>query len=432
MFTQKIMFAQGGHLYIGNQTDGFTLVDEAGVGGDAYHVGNELSIIQAGRYFWIVDGENPLRRVNIDTEVLDEPGPTTAAPIPTTTRLLALYRGRLFHGRFAADPYNYYASKSGDFLDYDAADITQNGAFAGNNTQQAGLLGDTLIAMIPYGDVSMVMGMSSSMAVMRGDPKAGGSIDTVSREIGIVRPQAWARDPDGNLYFLSRDGLYAMQPGGGTPKPMSRGRLDDTLGNINHATTKVMMTWDPGELGLKIYLMPLFDNLPTRVVFWEQRKDAFWPDLIAPGVGPTAAAPIAGADKRFVLLGCWDGFLRTLDENALTDDGEAIESFVDYPPMQFNGDMVDSKIVQSRYLFADNGTNFGATYSLRVATDAVTARTADISYSRTLTVGGYQGLDRHRERGACAILRVANSVLSKTWAIERTTLLVAPSGRVRA
>lgn len=443
MFTEKILYAQGGHLYVGNQTDGFTMVDESGITAPAYGMGNELSIVQAGRYWWIVDGVNALRRVNIDTAVLDEPGPTTAAAIPTNARLLALYRGRLFHARIGTDPYNYYASFSGDFLNYDASDDTQDGSFAGNNTQQAGLLGDILTAMIPYGDVSMVMGMSNSIAVMRGDPKAGGSIDTLSREIGIVRPNAWARSPDGSLFFMARDGLYKISGeatsrldlyGGiasATPAAISRGRLDETLGAINHNTTKVMMSWDPGEQGLKIYLMPLDNTQPTISVFWEQRKDAYWRDVIAPGVGPTACALVNAPDQQFVLLGCWDGFLRQLSPTALSDDGAAITSFVDYPPQQFQGPMVDAKIVQSRYLFADNGSNFAASYSLRVANDPVTALNATTSYQQFLSEGGYEGLDRHRQRGACAILRISNNQLNKAWAIEKTTLMVAPSGRVR-
>lgn len=430
---EKVIYGQDGETYLGSIADGFTLVDASALTPDTtYTTGEEVSIAAAYGYFWVVDGVISLRRVAVDTGVITQPA-ATAGSLPALSRLVWLYRGRLFHGRFAADPRNYYASKSGDPLNYDVSDITQNGAFAGNNTQQAGLLGDILTAAIPYGDVSCVMGMASSIAIMRGDPKAGGSLDTVSREIGIVGPTAWARDPDGRLYFMARDGLYTLTTSNPNPEPMSRGRLDETLGSIDFSTYRVRMAWDPAEYGLKIFLVPSSDSDLTYSIFWEKRKDAYWPDAYPAAKGPTAVCTARGAvgAGELVILGSRDGYLRGITAGALTDDSETITSYVDYPAQQFNGDMVNSKIVQSRFLFADNGTNFGCSYFWKLSTDAITAEDADVVGGRTLTLGGYQTLDRTRIRGACGILTLQNTVNARGWAIERTTLMVAPSGRVR-
>ena len=433
---EKILYAQGGEYYLGTSATGFMQVDASALTpATGYTPGLIPSICFAGGYFWVIDGVCALRRINATDGTITEPA-ATAGTIPTGATMLWLYRGRLFHGKFIDDPYNYYASKSGDFLDYDASNITQVGAFAGNDTQQAGLLGDILTAAIPYGDVSCIMGMAGSIAIMRGDPRAGGSIDFLSREVGIAGPTAWCRTPDGDLYFMARDGLYAIQGSAGSsfgaPKPMSLNKLDTTLGQVDFATHTVAMAYDPDEQGVKIFLVPN-DGSAGKSVFVSRANGSLWIDEYPAGKSPTAACEVrgAGGTDRKCLLGCQDGYLRILDPAARDDDGALITSYVDYGPLQFHGPMMNAKIVQSRLLFGDNGTNFGATFDLRVGTDPVTARVASPVYSRTLTLAGYQSLNRHRERGACAILRIGNAELSKTWAIEQLTLLVAPSGRVR-
>jgi hypothetical protein len=431
-FTEKILYGQGGNLYIGNRDTGFVLVDDSGVGGPAYLTDHEFSICAAGRYFWYVDGVTPLRRVNMDTEVLDEPA-ATGGTIPTDSRLLWLYRDRLFHGRLASQPYNYVASKSGDFLNYDAGDTTQTGAFAGNTTAQAGLLGDIQTAAIPYGDNSCVMGMANMIAVMRGDPKSGGNIDVISREIGMVGPRAWARDPDGNLYFMSRDGLYVMTPTT-PPKPMSRGRMDQTLGTIDHTSTKIMMAWDPKEEGLKIYLMPLTAGDPTTVVYWEQRKNAFWIDSVGAGVGPTACVTVNSAARRTVVLGCWDGYLRELNEEALTDDGSLISSRIRYADNQILSSLLNAKITQMRFLWGTSTPfpHFNVTYKLFAGDDAVSVSLLDDPvYMKRIIREGYQELDRTRTRGGCFTLELSNDILDTAWQVEEINFLAAPSGRIR-
>jgi hypothetical protein len=432
-----VIFSQSSNLYLGNPSDGFNLVDATALTpATAYHAGVEHSITAADGYFWIVDGLNALRRVHATSGVIDQPA-ATSGTLPAASRLTWLYRGRLWHGRFLNDPRNYIASKSGDPLNYNTGDRTQTGAFAANNTQQAGLLGDILTAAIPYGDVTCVMGMANSIAIMRGDPKAGGSVSIISHEIGIVRPTAWARDPQGNLFFMSRDGLYVMGAGGSEPKPMSRGRMDSTLGSINHNSVKVIMTYDPGELGLKIYLVPTDSTQATTVVFWDQRKNAFWKDTLPAGLGPTAVAPIVGAGldgKRYDLLGCWDGYLRLLDPASNSDDGTAISSLVRFAPISPVGQMLQAKVVQARMLWGKGvaDANFSVTYKMYTGTDPVTASAAAATYSKTITAGGYQSIDRTRSRGNTFIFELSNTTNNKSWELEQATLLYSPSGRVRA
>lgn len=451
---EKVVVASGGQIFTGDVDAGWTECDASSLtdgSGNAYITGSEISICPGFGFFWLVDGQMALRRIDAASNVITEPS-ATEGTLPTGARLLALYRGRLFHSRFTDDSFNYIASRSGDLLDYDAGALDPDGSFAGNDTQYAGLIGDTITAMVPYGDVSMIMGMASSIAVMRGDPKAGGSIDMLSREVGVAGPTAWARSPDGDFFFMARDGLYRIGGDatnrldlyGGVasaqPKPMSRGRLDRTLGQIDFTATRVAMCWDPLELGLKILLIPANLTQPITSIFWEQRKDAFWIDTLAFDSGPNCVEPLrgSGGPGGVLLYGGRDGWLRHMDAAASDDDGTAITSSVRYAPVMPSGDMVLAKIQAMRLLWGTNPNDspFNAIYSLAAGNDPVSATAnadaAQWSHQGTITQGGYQSLDRQRSRGNSFVFQIDNAADGSAWAIERGSLLIAPTGKVRA
>ncbi len=436
---EQVCIAQGGQVSTGTVDGGFTLCDASGLArgdGKAYTVGNPLSIVAAGGYFWLVDGDTALRRIDPVNLIVEEPTPTTTAPIPEGATLLALFRDRLWHGGFAVDPFNFIASRSGDYLDYDEGSDDPDGAFAGNSAIQAGLVSDAITAFVPFGDVSMVIGMASSTAIVRGDPKAGGSIDYLSREVGIAVANAYARTPNGALFLLARDGLYILPPGGASVKEFSRGRMDTTLGSIDFTTLSVVMSWDPLELGLKIILVPADAEQGNTIVFWEQRKDALWVDTTSAPIRITAATPLrgSGGPGGNLLLGCQDGYIRVMDPAALDDDGYPIVSRLRFTPKQLLGMFVDAKIVQTRFYWGDAGGegNFNVKYSFFMGNDALDAsNNTAADYTNTVTISGYQAVDRTRIRGACAVLEIGNDVQGKTWQVEKITSFFAASGRIR-
>jgi hypothetical protein len=107
---------------------------------NSYTAGSTISIEQAFGYFWLVDGEQALRRIDAYGGAGVTYPTATAGTLPTGSTILALYRGRLLHSGIDSDPYNIYASRSGDVLDYDYAALDAAGAFALNSTVQAGLM----------------------------------------------------------------------------------------------------------------------------------------------------------------------------------------------------------------------------------------------------------------------------------------------------
>jgi len=272
-----------------------------------------------------------------DGEVKDWATDVTAGSLPegsTDTTLgcdiITTYRGRIVLSGLIEDPQNWFMSRAGDPFDWDYAPSTTTALdpVAGNNSN-AGQLGDVITALAPFQDDVMIMGGPTSLWIMRGDPAAGGAIDNISRQIGIVQPTAWTWDAVGNLYFFGQDGLYRLAPEGGLPQPISRGRLDKTFEDTDLSTNYIFLTYDRQWKGVHIFISPTSEpSSSSSHYFWDERTDSFWRDEYPTNIGPTAVALFEAddPDARAVLLGGYDGFLRQFSDTAKDDDGTAIVS----------------------------------------------------------------------------------------------------------
>src|SRR5690606_29851668 len=132
------------------------------------------------------------------------------------------YRGRIVMAGLKEEPHNWFMSKAGDPFNWDYSPPSPSPlqAVAGNNSN-VGEVGDLISAIAPFQDDVMFMAGITSLWIMRGDPMLGGSIDNISRKVGIVGPDAWTTDAEGNMYFMAQTGLYRIAYGGTTPEPLS-------------------------------------------------------------------------------------------------------------------------------------------------------------------------------------------------------------------
>lgn len=277
-------------------------------------------------------------------------GSLPAGSVDTTQacRFMQLYRGRIAMSGLREDPQNWFLAKSGDPLDWDYSPATSSAlqAVAGNNSN-AGLLGDVVTALCPYLDDVMLIGGATSLWIMRGDPAAGGLIDNVSRTIGIIGPDSWCWDSVGIFYFMAVNGLYRLTSSSGTPELISKKRLDKTFGDIDIATNRIMLVYDPHWQGVHIFISP--QSQPTTASthwWWDERTDSFHKDQYPIVHGPTSVLAFEGdiPSETAILMGGYDSFVRQFDETVFSDDGTNINSFVRFTPIVIGGVMGSSLI----------------------------------------------------------------------------------------
>ena len=247
--------------------------------------------------------------------------------VPTECDLVANYVGRVW----LAGGRVWYASRVEDPLDFDYAEDDTEAAIAGISGN-VGEIGDYITALIPFSDDFMIIGGRNSINIMRGDIKAGGIIDNISRQIGIIKG-GWCWLPDGHLLFLTIDGLYMLSPGSMQfPKPVSEEKIPHQLQNIDYENMNVEMGYSPVQKGVWITIADEQEDGSGRTSFWFDIKNgAFWKDELPSDFYPLSMTMFNSElnTKRDIVFGCRDGYIRRSGRAYYDDDGDVIESEVE-------------------------------------------------------------------------------------------------------
>ena len=220
---------------------------------------------------------------------------TTAGTPPVNADAVAVFRDRLVWavGR------TWFMSRQGDAGDYDYGAATDDpGAAIAGNASDAGQPADPIIAMAAIGLDFLVLFAESSTWMFRGDPGFGGALYALSRSTGCVGPRAWCQGDRLETFFLAKDGLYAMPPGGGDIKALSPGRLPRDLRGIDRDNFMVTLAYDPEDDGVLIFVAPRGGGVGKHWWF-DIATESFWPlRLSSSSHQPVDAVTFGGAPDR--------------------------------------------------------------------------------------------------------------------------------------
>jgi hypothetical protein len=288
-----------------------------------------------GEYLYFCDGTNYLRYRPASNTVESWVATFGSMPVDSlgkTGRLIATWRGRTVISGLPADPRNCFMSAVGDPTDWAyTGGISQTPTEAiAFNASRLGLIGEPVTALIPCTDDVMIFGALRSIYVLRGDPNDGGRMDPVTSSIGIAFGDAWCMDPYGNIYFMSNyTGIYRMMPGG-KPERISQ-QIDQILRSIDLSVTVVTLAWDDVFQCIHVFATPYGAATACTHAVFELRSRSWWLEQFGNNQhNPLCAYTYRGntVGDHVLLIGSWDGYVRTYDAVATSDDGTAIESEV--------------------------------------------------------------------------------------------------------
>lgn len=356
--------------------------------------------------------------------------------VPHGCRLVAAYRDRLVLGGHPSYPHMWYMSRQGDPTDWlysdDAADLGRPMYGDGTGQQETRM---PLKAIIPRQDSYLIFASENSMEVMRGDPAAGGEMYTISESVGVVDKSAWCEGPDGEIFFLSRDGLYVIDAGAvSNPRSVSREKMPRELRDVNTMQQRAFLEYDSYNRGILIIVSdwPLGLQTEGQDIFWfDLTTKSFWPmtlgnaDMIARSV---EVQPADDSVNTRILWGCLDGYVRYLDEDTKNDDGSAFSSYVAYGPVKM-GSGNRQGMVQEVVVTLDESSE-AATCTVIAASsaeDAVSVTTNSASYT---LAAGRNGSWYPRLSGGFFTVRIVGTA-SKYWASESIYVEVRELGRQR-
>lgn len=337
-------------------------------------------------------------------------------------RIIEQWRRRILLSGLPRDPYSLYGSRIDDAFDWNIApNNIGDAARAFKYTFE-----DVIASVIPFSDDVLFVGCASSLQMLAGSPTQGGQRVTLTDAIGTAWGRPGAKDPYGNLFFMSsRGSIYRVDPrSGAKPIPVSS-PIENQFQGINIASRIVRLGWDDEFLGIHVFTTPSGGSGPATHFFWEARSGAWWPEEFADDdFCPTCLHNFDGPTGQVMLMGCRDGYVRQFARAAGDDDGQAIESEVWIGPFLTNfGDAVMLKEIQAVL----GETSGPVTYSIHVARTAEGAFTATAASSGTLTGGRTLTFPVMREGHSAYIKLTATN----PWSFETIRATIGTRGMIR-
>lgn len=244
----------------------------------------------------------------------------------------------------AAEQHAVYLSRSGDPRDWDTgADETDEGRSIALTTLEE--TGDWVTALIPASRDVLLVAKSRSIYALLGNPAAGGQVIRISHNIGILNPHAWCKSPDGVIYFMSYDGLYAMAGPQAMPQPLLQ-NIDPQI-RPDPDTDTGTLVYDQFAEGVHIFGVE--SNNAIGDFFYHAPTNSLWPfsipsSMAMRSIGGAAAVETTSLAGSRIWIGCKDGYLRRFDTAATNDDGTAITSYVTIGPILLGDPLTDGRM----------------------------------------------------------------------------------------
>jgi hypothetical protein len=354
--------------------------------------------------------------------------------VPPNCPLCCIYRNRLV---LAGPDHVFYQSRALDPADWDyGADPDDAARPVGGTTFSSGEIGGPLVALIPFSDDYLIFACHSALYALRGDIASGGQIDVLSREVGIVGPNAWCMLPDASVLLLSRGGLYLIPSGVSSyPQRFSQDKLPADLLDVDGVTNAVSLLYDPEFSGVHIHITP-YDGSTGEHWWLDLTKPGFWPVTLQDDHQPTcicAYAATPGAARHVVLAGV-DGWLRCYNSYNPWDEGPPINdrthctitSTVTIGPLRMASPGWEG-------LFADisamlDGDSGSVTWELYIGRTAQEAYESTTPAATGTWIGGWNVSTGDRSRGSVAFLKLTST---GQWSLELITIARIIGGRMR-
>ncbi len=350
--------------------------------------------------------------------------------VPTGCPLISRWLDRCVVSGAEIAPHAFYMSRATDEFDWDYSQTDSQKAVAGT-ASDGGIPGDPIVAHIPHSDDYFIFGCLNSLWRMAGDPAFGGSLDAISRAVGVAGPDAWCIGPSGELIFLSQSGLYAIHPGAGEksyPIPLSERSLPAELKAIDTNVLNVQLEYDVEDRGVHIFLTP--DSSNTRVHWWfDFDAKAFWPETYASDHEPTATCTLnaTAIEESGVVLGCRDGKIRRFSRLAGNDTGTAFSSYVIIGPIPLAPDSLVGRLLAMNAVLAADSSNVD--WALQPALTFEGCASASSSDTGSWS-GGLNATDRPTARGQAVSLKLTGAEDDR-WAMEQVVMKSSLAGKRR-
>lgn len=371
---------------------------------------------------------------------------TTYGTMPTKAYLVAVYRGRLVLSGHPDYPYRWWMSRVGNPFDWLYVDNDPLSPNSGG-TGEVGEIGDMIRCLISIRDDYLIMGKTSNVTLLRGDPCSAGSMDLLTSASGIFGARSFCFDADNTLYFMGEGGIYSLSRDFSDLKCLSILPLPNLIKDedLDTSVHRITMNYDREREGLFISITTLADG-HNSCYWYDLRTQGFFPESYPHEDGCYSSFYYDANNKDYcgMLIGCKDGYIRVHGNTTKSDntgtESSAISSYMTLPILSLSDNLSKEGKLTSLTFDLAGGASSGTfsdtdqvDYAIYPGPDAETVLEdikdgATAQTSGTLTGTGRQNKIRDRVRGTYLALRLSNSTVDKTWAVNRISATIEPYG----
>jgi hypothetical protein len=271
--------------------------------------------------------------------------------------IMCVWNGRIVLAGLKLTPTFFFMSAQGDSLNWNFVPATETVTQAvRSDLAECNSPADIITALIPCTDDTLILGCAHSIERLSGDPAPGndGRRDLVTNVTGVAEGRAWCMTPEGVIYFFgSRGGVYRMLSNGSPPERLTAKSIDHRLARLHMQDNLFRLIWNDVDQSVLVFITPR-EGGPTTHYRYDVRKDAWFPLSFANDTANGVAVHLLDGysdGTRAILLGALDGYCRKLNLDAVTDDGEPIESSVLCGPFK---DMMVMELMATLGRFSGN------------------------------------------------------------------------------
>jgi hypothetical protein len=355
------------------------------------------------------------------------------------SNVLSLCWGRIFMNSLQ-HPHQWFATRINDPLDLLLVEDDVASAQNSQATEKAGLVGDQIVAMIPYKGNTQVFGCFNHMFVLRADPASGGIFSTLSDTTGIFSNTSYCWDDKNNLYFMGFDGIYGLSAeaiiNGAPPTNLTKEHLPKLISamGLNRRTDRVTMAYDKDRYGIVISASQ-FDGEWSAIFWMDLRTGGVFPEEYQTDHIPTSLFYFDARTKaeRTLLAGCNDGYVRKWDDAEKSDDGSnAIESEILLGPI--SGQSIRSKAGVAEISIKtgiDTDSITTSVYSGQTSEKVIKNVVDDESpkVAKTFNTDKLLPSIRQQVKDGAIGIKLSNTTADSSWSIEKIDVEAGESGR---
>jgi len=213
--------------------------------------------------------------------------------------------------------------------------------------------------------------------------------------------------------------------------------VDDV--DFDSNSDRLVLQYDVAAHGIEIAKTNVTDGTNSNW-FFDPRTNGLFKDAYPTDQSIHCATYFHAEDpaERLTVYGCKDGYLRYFDPSAENDDGTAIDSYIDYGPIQLADGEREGIIFSVDAELADGASESDdVTWRLWVdesADDIVKALSDNTSpnLGGTFREGRRRGgSSKRKARGVYAGIKLRNNTSGESWAMEKLLVGVRPAGRLK-